>query len=76
MLPVVEPDCVSTARQIVFGSVLLLPVRFFPAALGMAGALYAIAAISLGLRFLNAGLKARFHKTPAHARAVLIASVI
>ena len=37
MLPVVEPDCRSTARQIVLYGIALIPVSLVPAMLGMSG---------------------------------------
>src|SRR5579864_3291147 len=49
MLPVVEPDCRSTARQIVLYGLALLPVSLVPGLLGMSGRLYLAGALLLGL---------------------------
>ncbi len=49
MLPVVEPDGRSTARRILFYSLLLIPVSLLPTALGMAGRIYFVGALLLGL---------------------------
>ena len=40
MLPVVEPDCRSTARQIVLFGLALIPVSLIPGMLGMSGRIY------------------------------------
>ena len=40
MLPVVEPDCRSTARQIVLFGLALIPVSLVPGILGMSGRIY------------------------------------
>ena len=76
MLPVVEPDGVSTARQILFYSVLLIPISLLPNWLGMAGLFYAVGALALGLLFLYAGVRVSLDRTKLRARRVLLASVI
>src|SRR5260370_19996870 len=48
MLPVVEQDGRSTARQIVAYSIGLIPVTLAPTLLGMAGANYFVVALPLG----------------------------
>src|SRR6266496_3441450 len=45
MLPVVEPDCRSTARQIVLFGLALIPVSLVPTLLGMTGRLYLAGAL-------------------------------
>jgi protoheme IX farnesyltransferase len=75
MLPVVEPDCRSTARQIVLYGVALIPVSLLPGILGMSGRVYVIGAVLLGIWFLYSGLKVALERSPARARGVLIASV-
>ena len=52
MLPVVEPDCRSTARQIVLYGLALIPVSLVPSVLGMSGRIYLTGALLLGLWFL------------------------
>jgi protoheme IX farnesyltransferase len=76
MLPVVEPDCRSTARQIVLYGIALIPVSLIPAALGMSGRLYLIGALLLGLWFLYSGVRVAVERSLARARNVLITSVL
>jgi len=76
MLPVVEPDGRSTARQILIASLLLIPASLLPVAFSMAARWYMIAALLLGLGFLHAGWRLASGRTPAQARAVLMASVV
>ncbi len=76
MLPVVEPDGKSTARQIVLCSILLLPVSLAPGYLGMSGRAYVFGALALGLVFLYAGVRIALDRTARRARQVLLASVV
>jgi protoheme IX farnesyltransferase len=76
MLPVVEPDGKSTARQIVVTSLLLIPASLAPSFLHMTGAVYLFGALALGVVFLTAGLRVTFERTRLRARQVLLASVI
>ncbi|MGH9546017.1 MAG: heme o synthase [Terriglobales bacterium] len=55
MLPVVEPDGKSTARQILLYSVALIPISLLPTFLGMSGKLYLVAALVLGVALLYFG---------------------
>ena len=75
MLPVVEPDGESTARRILACSVLLIPISLLPRLIGMAGSIYAIAAVSAGLGLLYYGVRFEQQRTYARARHVLLASV-
>jgi protoheme IX farnesyltransferase len=76
MLPVVEPDGKSTAKQIVLGALLLLPASMAPSWLGMAGSTYLFGALILGLLFLYSGIRVAMDRTGVRARQVLLASVI
>jgi heme o synthase len=76
MLPVVEPDGRSTARQIVLYGVALIPVSLLPTLLGMAGSIYLIGALLLGLWFLYSGVRVALERTLSRARGVLITSVL
>jgi protoheme IX farnesyltransferase len=76
MLPVVEPDGRSTARQIVLYGAALIPVSIIPSLLGMTGKLYFAGALALGLWFLYSGVRVAVDRTVLRARAVLIASVL
>ncbi len=75
MLPVVEPDCRSTARQIVLFGLALIPVSLVPSIFGMTGRLYLVGALVLGLYFLYSGVRVALDRTLVRARAVLIVSV-
>jgi protoheme IX farnesyltransferase len=76
MLPVVEPDGMSTSRQIILYASTLIPVSLFPALLGMSGKVYLVGALILGGGFLYTGIRVGFDRTNARARQVLLASVI
>ena len=76
MLPVVEPDGRSTARQIVLYGIALIPVSLAPSLLGMAGSIYLIGALALGLWFLYSGVRVALERSLARARGVLITSVL
>jgi protoheme IX farnesyltransferase len=75
MLPVVEPDGRSTARQIVMYGLALIPVSLAPGILGMSGRIYLIGALLLGLYFLYSGVRVARERTIMRARAVLMVSV-
>ncbi len=53
MLPVVQPDGLSTVIEALFYAVLMIPVSLAPWRLGMTGAAYAIPAAILGLVYLG-----------------------
>jgi protoheme IX farnesyltransferase len=76
MLPVVEPDCRSTARRILAASLLLVPVSLLPGFSGMAGGIYLAGALLLGACFAWNGWKAARDRTLLRARGVLLASVL
>jgi protoheme IX farnesyltransferase len=76
MLPVVEPDGRSTARQIVLYGLALIPVSLAPAFLGMSGRIYLAGALLLGLWFLYSGVRVALERTLGRARHVLITSVL
>ncbi|HUH62720.1 MAG TPA: heme o synthase [Terracidiphilus sp.] len=52
MLPVVQPDGLSTVVESLFYAVAMLPVSLIPSWLGMAGVTYAVLAAGLGLFYL------------------------
>jgi protoheme IX farnesyltransferase len=76
MLPVVEPDGMSTGRQIILYASTLIPVSLFPVLLGMSGKVYLVGALILGGWFLYTGVRVAFDLTNVRARRVLLASVI
>ncbi|HTU99257.1 MAG TPA: heme o synthase, partial [Luteitalea sp.] len=57
VLPVVEPSGRSTARQTVMYTAALLPVSLAPALMGLAGPLYFIVALVLGVAFLALAMR-------------------
>ncbi len=76
MLPVVEPDGVSTARLILIASIVLVPVSLAPAYLNMAGAVYTAGALLLGALFFYSGWRVARERTTLRARSVLLTSVV
>jgi protoheme IX farnesyltransferase len=76
MLPVVEPDCRSTARQILLYGLALIPVSLVPGILGMSGRIYLVGALLLGLWFLYSGVRVALERTAVRARGVLLTSVL
>lgn len=82
MLPVVDADGRSTIQAILFYLVALIPVSLAPTLLHMAGRVYLVGALALGLAFLWTGVRLAKLKMPPgkprskqRARQVLIASV-
>jgi protoheme IX farnesyltransferase len=76
VLPVIEPDGASTARQIVSYAAVLIPVSLLPTATGLAGTIYLVAALSLGVAQLGLGIAfARDHKRE-HARRLFYATLL
>ncbi len=76
MLPVVEPEGKITARQIVLFALMLLPVSLAPFFLGIAGKIFLIGAIVLGIWFLWVSIQAARAKTNEKAKKLLMVSVI
>jgi len=75
MLPVVEPDGHSTARQIILFASLLIPVSLAPGLLGMSGRIYLLGALALGIWFLYSGVRVATERSTLRARGVLLVSV-
>jgi protoheme IX farnesyltransferase len=76
MLPVVEPDGVSTSRQIFAFALLLIPCSLLPSFLSMTGPWYLGAALLLGALFLRSATRLSRDRSPVNARGVLKASVM
>jgi heme o synthase len=83
MLPVVEEDGRSTARRILIYSIALIPISLLPSFMGMAGRIYLVGAVALGLALLYFGVRLAFLNLPLasapsrmRARHVLQATVI
>jgi protoheme IX farnesyltransferase len=74
MLPVVEEDGRSTARRILIYSVILIPISVLPGVLGMAGRIYMVGAVILGVSLFYFGARLAFLKLPlASARSKMLA---
>lgn len=75
LLPLVEDHPRMTRHQAVVSTLAVLPVSFWPAAVGLAGAPYLVLAGLAGLGFLGASL--RFARRPERrtARGLVLASV-
>jgi protoheme IX farnesyltransferase len=76
MLPVVEPEGRVTGQQIITYTVLLIPVSFLPAAIGISGSVYLVGAAVLGIGFLFFSARAALVRTTWQARKLLLASVL
>jgi len=76
MLPVVEPEGRVTGQQIITYTVLLIPVSFLPAAIGISGSVYLVGATVLGIGFLFFSARAALVRTTWQARKLLLASVL
>jgi heme o synthase len=83
MLPVVEDNGRSTIRRILAYSLALIPVSVLPSVLGMAGKIYVLGAVVLGLGLLYFAVRLAFLNMPLvsapskmRARHLLQATVI
>jgi len=76
MLPVVEPEGRVTGQQIISYTLLLVPVSLLPTLINLAGWVYLVGAIVLGVVFLYFSVRAAFIRTTWQARQLLLASVL
>lgn len=76
MLPVVERDGRSTARQILFAALALLPVSLLPFWWGVAGPLYGVAALVMGIAYAGFSIVFGLARTTVNARLLLLASLL
>lgn len=76
MLPVVEPDGESTARQMLYFCLALIPISLLPSWLGMTGVIYLVCALLMGAAFLVVTVRVTSRRSILSARRVLLASVI
>jgi heme o synthase len=75
MLPVIEPDGRSTARQAVGYAAALLPVSLAPTLVGMAGTLYFAGALVLTLLFLGLAIRFGLTRSIPDARRLFLGSI-
>lgn len=76
MLSVVDPEGGRVGRQALLYAAALLPVSLMPAALGLAGGVYAVGALALGLGFVGLSLAFAAERSPVSARRLLLFSVL
>ena len=76
MLPVLDPEGKVTGRQAVANSLALLLVSLTPRAAGMAGTVYLVGALVLGLGFTAVAFQAAVERTQSAARRLFLASII
>ncbi|NBO64350.1 MAG: protoheme IX farnesyltransferase [Acidobacteria bacterium] len=76
MLPVVESDGRSTARQIVIYSLVLLPVSLLPTFLKFSGRIYLAGAVILGGWFISVSISTARSMSRHESRRLLKASVL
>src|SRR5438477_294057 len=73
-LPVIDPEGTSTERQILTGCLALLGVSLLPTLIGLAGVVYFVGALALGLGFVMLGVRQVLAPSVDGARRVLFAS--
>jgi len=76
MLPVVEPDGRSTARQAILYAAALVPMSLAPTVLGLAGTVYFAGALALSLAYLWLTLRFGFARTLGAARWLFVGSIL
>lgn len=76
MLPVVDPDGRSTARQAVIYALALLPLSLAPTLVGMTGVIYFAGALVLSLLFIGLALKFGMTRSIPDARRLFFGSII
>jgi protoheme IX farnesyltransferase len=76
LLPVLEPEGRRTGRQALLYAAALWPVSLLPVLIGLAGAVYGVAATALGLAFIwSSALFAR-ERSMATARRLFLFSIV
>jgi protoheme IX farnesyltransferase len=76
LLPVVEPDGLSTGRQAVLYAAALVPVSITPAFVGLSGAVYVVSALALGVVLLALSVQFAHERSSAAARRLFFASIV
>jgi protoheme IX farnesyltransferase len=75
LLPVVQPDGGSTARQAVMFSLVLVPVSLAPYFLRIAGPAYAVGAVAAGVGLLWLAISFARHRLDDRARLLFLGSI-
>lgn len=76
MLPVIEPDGRSTARQAVIYSAALMPLSLAPTLVGLTGPAYFVGALALNAIFLALAVKFGWSRGVPDARRLFFGSII
>lgn len=76
MLPVVQPDGRNMFGQVVWFSVVLIPVSLLPSVIGMSGSVYTVGALVAGIGMLVYAVLFARSRSVASARAELRASIV
>jgi len=76
MLPVLDPEGKVTGRQAVANSLALLLVSLTPRAAGMAGTVYLVGAVVLGIGFTAVAVQAAVERSLPAARRLFLASIV
>lgn len=76
MLPVIEPDGRSTARQSLIYATALLPLSLAPTLLGLAGNFYFAGVLALGLAFVYLTFRFVRSRSVRDARTVFFGSIL
>jgi protoheme IX farnesyltransferase len=76
VLPVEEPDGRSTGQQVVNYAAALIPVSLLPTVVGLAGRVYFVGAVVLGILALALAVRFAQQRTPERARQLFYASLV
>jgi protoheme IX farnesyltransferase len=76
VLPVIEPDGASTARQSVTYAAALIPVSLLPTLIGLAGGVYFAIALVLGVTLLVLSVDFARNRSRTRARRLFLASLL
>jgi heme o synthase len=76
VLPVIEPDGASTARQSVTYAAALIPVSLLPTLIGLAGGVYFAIALVLGVTLLLLCVDFARNRSRGRARRLFLASLL
>ena len=76
MLPLVDPTGAITGRQAAFHALALIPAGLFPTAIGLAGNVYFIGAMILGIYYLIDSIKFWMNISDQSARKLMRASFL
>ncbi len=76
LLPVIDRDGLSTGTQVVTNCLALVPVALLPTLIGLAGPVYFLVALTLGVGFLWSAIGLARRGSARDARRVLLVSLV